>query len=84
MFKVWHKSKMFLHVQNIQTSKMDNPYFFSNVIFFTKGFALMKIIIITYLSTFGLKMLLTLKIMNFENVILTKVVNIYVIEGMNV
>jgi hypothetical protein len=28
-------------------------------------------------------MLLTLKIMNFENVALTKIVHVYVIEGMN-
>jgi hypothetical protein len=44
----------------------------------------MKFIFITYLSTFGSKVFLTLKIMNFENVTLTKVVNIYVTEGMNV
>jgi len=38
---------------------------------------------ITHLSTFGSKELLTLKIMDFENVFLTKVVHIYVIKGMN-
>jgi hypothetical protein len=27
MLKAWHKQKMVLHVQNIQTSKMDNLYF---------------------------------------------------------
>ncbi len=48
-----------------------------------KGFELMKIVFITYLSTFGSKMFLTLKIMDFESVVLTKVVHIYVIEGMN-
>jgi hypothetical protein len=32
---------------------------------------------------FGSKVFLTLKIMDFENVVLTKVVCIYVIEGMN-
>jgi hypothetical protein len=36
-----------------------------------------------HLSTFGPKVLLPLKIMDFENVALTKVVHIYVIEGMN-
>jgi hypothetical protein len=36
-----------------------------------------------HLSTFGSKMLLTLKIMGFENVALTKLVHIYVIEGMS-
>jgi hypothetical protein len=43
----------------------------------------MKIIFITDLSTFGSNVFLTLKIMNFENVALTKFVHIYVIEGMN-
>jgi len=48
-----------------------------------KKLELMKIIFITHLSTFGSKMFLTLKIMDFKNVVLTKVVHIYVIEGMN-
>jgi hypothetical protein len=48
-----------------------------------KGLELMKIIFITNLNTFGSNMFLTLKIMNFENVALTKVVHIYVIKGMN-
>jgi hypothetical protein len=43
----------------------------------------MKKKFITYLSTFGSKVLLTLKIMDFKNVSLTKVVDVYVIEGMN-
>jgi len=43
----------------------------------------MKIIFITYLNTFGPKMFLTLKIMDFENVLSTKVIHIYVIKGMN-
>jgi hypothetical protein len=43
----------------------------------------MKIVFINDLNTFGSKMLLTLKIMNFENVPLTKVVHVYMIEGMN-
>jgi hypothetical protein len=43
----------------------------------------MKIIFITLLSTFGSEVLLALKIMNFENVPLTKVVHIYVIEGVH-
>jgi hypothetical protein len=37
-----------------------------------KGFELMKIVFITLLSTFGSKVLLTLKIMNFKNAPLTK------------
>jgi hypothetical protein len=48
-----------------------------------KGLELMKIIFITDLSTFRSKVFLTLKIMDFENVPLTKVVYVYVIEGMN-
>jgi len=48
-----------------------------------KGLERMKIIFITYLNIFGSKVILTLKIMDFENVALTKVVHIYVIEGMN-
>jgi hypothetical protein len=35
------------------------------------------------LSTFGSKVILSLKIMDFENVPLTKVVHVYVIDGMN-
>ncbi len=46
-----------------------------------KGFELMKIVFIIDLNTFGSKVLLTLKIMDFENVPLTKVVHVYVIEG---
>jgi hypothetical protein len=38
-----------------------------------KGLELMKIIFITHLNTFASKVFLTLKIMNFENVALTKV-----------
>jgi len=49
----------------------------------TKGLELIKIVFITHLNTFGSKVFLTLKIMNFENVTLTKVVHIYVIEDMN-
>jgi len=46
-----------------------------------KGFELMKIVFIIDLNTFGSKVLLTLKIKNFENAPLTKVVHVYVIEG---
>jgi hypothetical protein len=48
-----------------------------------KGLELMKIVFITLLNTFGSKVLLTLKNMDFENVPLTKVLHIYVIEDMN-
>jgi hypothetical protein len=45
-----------------------------------KRFELIKIIFIINLNTFNLTMLLTLKIMNFKNMILTKIVHIYVIK----
>ncbi len=48
-----------------------------------KKLELMKKKFITNLNTFGSKMLQTLKIMDFESVPLTKVVHVYVIEGMN-
>jgi len=48
-----------------------------------KRLELMKINFITHLSTFGSNVLLTLKIMKFENMALTKVVHIYVIRDMN-
>ncbi len=48
-----------------------------------KTLELMKIVFITHLNTFDSKMFLTLKIMDSENVVLTKVVHIYVIEDMN-
>ncbi len=46
-----------------------------------KGLEPMKIVYITNLSTFGSNVLLTLKIMSFENVVSIKVVHIYVIKG---
>jgi hypothetical protein len=48
-----------------------------------KGLELMKITFIIDLNTFGSKMFLTLKIMDFENVPLTKVVHVYMIKCMN-
>ncbi len=48
-----------------------------------KGLEIINIVFITHLNTFGSKVLLTLKIMDFENVVLTKVIHIYVMEGMN-
>jgi len=43
----------------------------------------MNYFFIIKLSTLSSKVILTLKIMDFENVPLTKVVHVYVIEGMN-
>jgi hypothetical protein len=40
-------------------------------------------IFIIHLSTFGSKVLLILKVMDFENVALMNVVHIYWIKGMN-
>jgi hypothetical protein len=48
-----------------------------------KGIKIMTIVFMTDLNTFGSKVFLTLKIMDFENVSLTKLVHVYVIEGMN-
>jgi hypothetical protein len=48
-----------------------------------KRLELMNFFLITHLNTFGSKVLLTLKIMDFESVALIKVVHIYVIKGMN-
>ncbi len=48
-----------------------------------KELELMKIVFTTNLNTFGSKMFLTLKIMDFENVFLIKVIHVYVIEGLN-
>jgi hypothetical protein len=42
-----------------------------------------ELFFIIELNTFGSKMFLTLKIMDFENMPLTKVVHVYVIEGVN-
>jgi hypothetical protein len=46
-----------------------------------KKLELMKIVFIINFSTFGSKVLLTLKIMDFENVHSTKVVHVYVINA---
>jgi len=48
-----------------------------------KRLELMIFFLITNLNTFDSKMLLTLKNMDFENVPLTKIVHVSVIEGMN-
>jgi hypothetical protein len=48
-----------------------------------QGLELMKIVFITNLNTFGSKVFLTLKIMDFKNVPLTKVIHVYAIEDMN-
>jgi hypothetical protein len=48
-----------------------------------KGLELMNYLFITHLNTFGSKEFLTLKIMDFENVVLTKAICIYVIKGTN-
>ncbi len=53
------------------------------MIIMEKGMEFMIFLFIIDLNTFGSKVLSTLKIMDFENVPLTKNVHVYVIEGMN-
>jgi hypothetical protein len=48
-----------------------------------RGLELMKIVFITHLNTLDSKVILTLKIMDFESVALTKIVHICEIEDMN-
>jgi hypothetical protein len=48
-----------------------------------KRLELVKFVFVTDLNTFGSNVFLTLKIMDFGNMVLTKVVHIYMIEGMN-
>jgi len=48
-----------------------------------KGLEPMNYFFITHLNTFDSKVFLTFKIMDFENVTLTKLVHTYVIKGMN-
>jgi hypothetical protein len=48
-----------------------------------KIFEIMILFFITHLNTFGSKMFLTLKIIDFESVFSTKFIHIYVIKGMN-
>ncbi len=48
-----------------------------------KGLELMIIFFIIDLNTFGSKLFLALKIMDFENVFLSEVVHVCMIENMN-
>jgi hypothetical protein len=48
-----------------------------------KKIELMNYFFVTHLNTCGSKMVLTLKIMDFENMTLRKIIHIYVIEDMN-
>jgi hypothetical protein len=48
-----------------------------------KGLEVIKFIFIFDLNTFGSNVLLTMKIMDFENVALTKTIHIYMIKGLN-
>jgi hypothetical protein len=43
----------------------------------------MKVVFINYVNTFGSKMFLIIKIMDFENVFSTKIVHVYIIKGTN-
>jgi hypothetical protein len=46
-----------------------------------KGLELMKFFLTTNLCTFGSKVFLTLKTMDFENVFLTKVIDVHVLKA---
>jgi hypothetical protein len=48
-----------------------------------EGREMVKIVFISHLNTFGSKVFLTLKIMVFESVVLTKIVHIYVIKDIH-
>jgi hypothetical protein len=48
-----------------------------------KGFEMVNFSFIIDLSTFVSKVFLALKILDFQNVLLTKVVHVYLIKGMN-
>ncbi len=75
--------QMFFFLPNVHHSFLKLESSLTLMIKREKGLELMKIVFITHLNTFGSKVFLTLKIMGFENMALTKVVHIYVIEGMN-
>jgi hypothetical protein len=49
----------------------------------TKGFELTNFFLITNLSSFGSNMFFILKLMDFENVALAKIIHIYMIKVMN-
>jgi hypothetical protein len=49
----------------------------------TKGSELMNFFLITNLSSFGSNMFFILKLMDFENVALAKIIHIYMIKVMN-
>jgi len=78
-----HPRKKHHFVTKVSHHSLHLPMILTLIIRRAKGLESMKIIFITDLNTFGSNVFLTLKIMNFENVALTKFVHIYVIEGMN-
>ncbi len=69
---------------SIQTVGMDNRFlYFKHPFFYQMCIIPFEFLKIIDLSTFGSNMFLTLKIMDFENVALIKIVHIYVMEAMN-
>ncbi len=78
-----HFFQMSFFLPNVHHSLWKLERILTLMIIKAKRFELMKIIFIIHLNTFGSKVLLTLKIMDFENVAFIKVVHIYVIEGMD-
>ncbi len=68
-------------IQNVHHSLQKLEMILTLMIRRVKKLELMKIVFIINFSTFGSKVLLTLKIMDFENVHSTKVVHVYVINA---
>jgi hypothetical protein len=83
------KSGHFFFFSNVIFSTKCAPFFIkfeknlTLMIRRTKGLELMKIVFKTYFSIFGSNVFLTLTIMDFDNVALTKVIHMYLIECMN-
>ncbi len=83
MWTIFFFSIFFPSLLNVHNSFWTLERILTLMIRKTKGFELMKIVFITNLNTFDSNVFLTLKIMDFENVNLIKVVHIYVIKDMN-
>ncbi len=78
---------MFLHVQNIQTLRVDDLYIFSNIFFFyqmcTIPFEIDENCFYNPFEHIWLKNVFDFENYGIENVTLIKVVHIYVRKGMN-
>jgi hypothetical protein len=63
---------------HVNYGKVGSPRVAQMTIRRAKGFELMKFVFMTHLNTFGSKVFLILKIMDFENVVLTIYIYIYI------